>query len=388
MMHTVYATVGLLLVVKSSFAQQCLTNQRPSASDMNIPSYVVDLDTPPFLRWKEIAIQYKSEIRDLLNYTKSYVINVWPMSTFLLDIMHTQLPLIANTLPEPYSDELKGISQASGISLGEIVFYNVFYEVSLLCTSIIAQDQQGRIIHGRNLDFGYLLGWDRTKNTWALLSKLRPLVISVNYTKHGQVHYRSISFAGFIGALTGVKPGVFSVSLNARFDLNGGYIGIIEWLYNFDRQQSFVTFALRDMLTNAKNYSEVLNYLSDVLLVAPCYYILAGTKPGEGAIISRSRRTTLNIKRLGVDNNWFLIQTNSDNWRQQSTFDDRYISAKKCMKTQGQSRVDFDSIYNVLVSRPMLNKLTIYTSLMKPSTGQLESFLQYCRDEDITCTLW
>ena len=58
-------------------------------------------------------------------------------------------------------------------------------------------------------------------------------------------------------------------------------MGIIEWLYNFDRQQSFVTFALRNMLTNAKNYSEVLDYLSDVLLFAPCYYILAGTKPGE-----------------------------------------------------------------------------------------------------------
>ncbi len=27
-------------------------------------------------------------------------------------------PLVVDTLPEPYGDELKGISQASGISLG------------------------------------------------------------------------------------------------------------------------------------------------------------------------------------------------------------------------------------------------------------------------------
>ena len=67
----------------------------------------------------------------------------------------------------------------------------------------------------------------------------------------------------------------------------------------------------------------------------------------------------MNVRRLGMDNNWFLIQTNSDNWRQQPEFDDRYISAKKCMQTQGQSRVDFESIYNVLVSRPMLNKVSI-----------------------------
>ncbi|UJR21255.1 hypothetical protein I4U23_024350 [Adineta vaga] len=387
-MNTICIAFGIFLIIKLNFAQQCLTNTWPTKSDLDIPTYIVNLDTPPFLRWKQIATKYKSEIKELLNYTKTYIINVWPIFTFLLDIMHTQLPLVANTLPEPYGDELKGISEASGISLGEIVFYNIFYEISSLCTSIVAQDQNRNIIHGRNLDFGYLLGWDKTKNTWALPFKLRPLIISINFTRHNQLCFRTVSFAGFIGTLTGIKPGIFSASLNARFDLNGGYIGVIEWLYNFDRQQSFVTLAIRDMLTNAKNYSEVIDYLSNVSLVAPCYYILAGTKSGEGAIISRSRRTSLHIKRLGEDNQWFLIQTNSDHWRQPLLSDDRFSSANKCMQIQGKTDVTFKSLFNVLSSRPMLNKLTIYTTLMKPITGEVGSSKQSCRDEDTPCTLW
>jgi acid ceramidase len=42
--------------------------------------------------------------------------------------------------------------------LGEVVLYNIFYEVSSLCTSIVGQDQNGNILHGRNLDFGGLMG--------------------------------------------------------------------------------------------------------------------------------------------------------------------------------------------------------------------------------------
>ncbi len=86
---------------------------------------------------------------------------------------------MADTLPAPYGDEMKGISQASGLPLGklneilqldrklyfivfcylgEVVLYNIFYEVSSYCTSVVGQDQNGNIFHGRNLDFGGLMG--------------------------------------------------------------------------------------------------------------------------------------------------------------------------------------------------------------------------------------
>jgi hypothetical protein len=78
-----------------------------------------------------------------------------------------------------------------------------------------------------------------------------------------------------------VKPGVFSVSINERNIPKGGYIGLIEWIYNINRNQSFITFAIRDMLTNADSYDQAFRYLADVPLLAPCFYILAGPKPGQ-----------------------------------------------------------------------------------------------------------
>jgi acid ceramidase len=85
----------------------------------------------------------------------------------------------------------------------------------------------------------------------------------------------------YIGVITGIRPGVFSISMNERYGLRGGYIGLIEWIFNINRKQSFVTFAMRDMLTTAQTYDQAVEYLAEVKLTAPCYYILAGPQTGQ-----------------------------------------------------------------------------------------------------------
>ena len=42
--------------------------------------------------------------------------------------------------------------------LGEVVLYNIFYEASTACTSIIGQNENGQLLHARNLDFGLFMG--------------------------------------------------------------------------------------------------------------------------------------------------------------------------------------------------------------------------------------
>ena len=44
------------------------------------------------------------------------------------------------------------------LSLGEIVLYNIFYEIFTACTSIIGQAENGKLLHARNLDFGLFMG--------------------------------------------------------------------------------------------------------------------------------------------------------------------------------------------------------------------------------------
>lgn len=66
---------------------------------------------------------------------------------------------MAQTLPEPYLSEMKGIAEQTQIPLGEITLYNIFYEVFTVCTSVISQGKDNKIYHARNLDFGLLLGY-------------------------------------------------------------------------------------------------------------------------------------------------------------------------------------------------------------------------------------
>ena len=57
-------------------------------------------------------------------------------------------PEIINKLRSPYAGEITGIANASGIPQGEILLFNIFYEVFTVCTSLVAQDKQGMWIVG------------------------------------------------------------------------------------------------------------------------------------------------------------------------------------------------------------------------------------------------
>ena len=91
-------------------------------------------------------------LQDIKNYTESF------FKGKLFMFVDKYLPIMAETLPEPYLSELKGIAKIADIPLGEITLYNIFYEVFTVCTSLISQGADGKIFHARNLDFGLFLG--------------------------------------------------------------------------------------------------------------------------------------------------------------------------------------------------------------------------------------
>jgi acid ceramidase len=142
----------------------------------------------------------------MVSFIKEFIVEFNPKFQKLVELVDNDLAKIVDTFPGPYGDEMKGIANATNTPLGEIVLYNIFYEIFTVCTSIVSQDPQGNIVHARNLDFGLFLGWDIANNTWIISEMLRPLIINVNFTRNGDLVYRSVSFAGFIGVFTGVKP--------------------------------------------------------------------------------------------------------------------------------------------------------------------------------------
>ncbi|EDO34711.1 predicted protein [Nematostella vectensis] len=356
----------------------CVDNAYPPTDDPKVETEVINLDLAPQDRYNDLVAKKGKEMHDLLNYINNFTSFIDHGKLF--GIIDKDLGPLTETLPSPYKEEIQGLSTASGLAQGEVLLYNIFYEVFTVCTSIVAEDKKGHIFHARNLDFGLFLGWDNKTDTWALSEILRPLVINLDYKRGGKTVYQTVTFAGYIGVITGIKPGVLTVTLNERFNINGGFIGILEWILG-QRTSQWTSFLTRNVLESAKSYKEAYDMLTNTEVLAPVYYILGGTKSGQGAVITRSRTKTLDVQGLLLANDtWFVLETNYDPWGPPLVIDDRRTPGKMCMNKMGQSAVSFQGLYNVLSTQPVLNKLTTYTVVMQASSGKMESYIRHCED--------
>uniref|UniRef100_A0A672JVD4 Acid ceramidase n=1 Tax=Sinocyclocheilus grahami TaxID=75366 RepID=A0A672JVD4_SINGR len=321
--------------------------------------YTVNLDLPPSKRWTDIITDKKNDVS---------------FSTYTV-------PLMVDTLPYPFNEEIRGIASVSGVPLGEVVLFNVFYEVFTVCTSLVAEDVNGNLIHARNLDFGLFMGWDLKNRSWIITEKLKPLVVNIDFRRNNQTVFKSTNFAGYVGMLTGIHPHSFTLTMNERFSLDGGYIGILEWILG-KRDGMWMSFLTRSVLENATSYESAKALLSDTKLLAPAYFILGGNQPGQACIITRSRthKFTLSMYfRLDVKNGrWYVLETNYDHWKEPLFLDDRRTPAMKCMNQTTQADISIKTVYDVLSTKPVLNKLTTYTTLMEVSKGTLESYIRDC----------
>ncbi|XP_013386217.1 acid ceramidase [Lingula anatina] len=363
--------------------EECVTGKYPppQTAEYQVPKYVVNLDLPAADRWTHIVKERAKSIVNLLQKFKDFVKALdAKLAEKIFDYVDHNLGNLTNTLPQPYADEIKGIAKATEIPLGEVLLYNIFYEIFTVCTSIVAEDPAGKLYHARNLDFGLFMGWDFKNHTWVITEALRPMIMNIEFQMKGQVVYKAVTYAGFIGAITGMIPGVLTMSMNERFNLDGGYLGIIEWLLG-DHNGKWMSFLTRDVLMYSTSYQQAKETLSKDELLAPGYYILGGNSSGQGCVITRSREKSLDIWELNPGKGvWYLLETNYDHWKAPLFVDDRRTPGMRCMNQTTQQNVGFAGIFNVLSTKPVLNKLTTYTALMQVNAGKLETYKQHCDD--------
>ncbi|XP_048401079.2 acid ceramidase [Stegostoma tigrinum] len=342
-----------------------------------VPWYKINLDLAPRVRWNQLINEKKVELTSLIQVIKELANDFFP-SGKLIEIVDNNLGPLVDTLPSPFNEELKGIADVSGVPLGEVMLFNIFYEVFTVCTSLVAEDNAGRLYHARNLDFGLFLGWDIKNSSWKIPEYLRPLTVNLNFQRNNRTVFKSTNFAGYVGMLTGMRPGMFTLTMNERFSIDGGYIGIIEWILG-KRHGIWMGFLTRSVLENATSYAQAKDKLANTEMLAPAYYILGGNQSGEGCVITRSRTATLDIWELDIKHGtWYVLETNYDHWKDPLFLDNRRIPAMKCMNQTTQANISIETIYDVLTTKPVLNKLTTYTTLMEISEGTFESYLRDC----------
>jgi len=372
-------TSGIICLAQvPPYPEECVSGRYPPPERDKVPNYVINLDLSPTQRWNELAADKSEQIKHLLTTFKTFVRAWGNASEEVIQFIDSDLGYLAETFPAPFGDEMKGIGKASGIPLGEIVLYNIFYELFTVCTSIVAQDSSGKLYHARNLDFGLFMGWNIQNKTWKITEALRPTLVNLEFTRNGKTLYKSVNYAGYVGVITGIKPGVFTFSMDERFNINGGYIGVIEWLLG-DRKAKWMSFLTREVMEFANSYEEAQRMLANTPMLAPSYFILGGNQSGQASVITRARSKAIDIWNMDVSKGmWYLLETNYDHWKSPFFLDDRRTPGKKCMNKLTQANVSFAGLFDVLSSRPVLNKLTTYTALMQVNDGTLETYLQYC----------
>lgn len=92
------------------------------------------------------------------------------------------------------------------------------------------------------------MGWNHVTHNWDLFEVLQPMVINLRWIKDGKEVFKSVNFAGYIGIYNGLKQNAFTITMNERFNLNGGYLGIIEWLLGLTPNVDWCTFLVREAL--------------------------------------------------------------------------------------------------------------------------------------------
>ncbi|KAK6051243.1 acid ceramidase family protein [Cooperia oncophora] len=254
------------------------TNLYDPQKQFDIPWYNVNLDLPPKQRWTEISKAYTGQIKDLISVLLDLVEPFLPNALEWVDLYFGNLE---ERLPQPYKDEIQSIADDTGIPVGQIVIYNIFYEIFTVCTSIIAQDPNGHIIHARNLDFGLFLGWNADTHEWKISSALRKMIINVNWIKDGKILYKSNNFAGYVGIYNGMKKGAFSITANERFQAAGGYLGMYRWLTGLEPNGKWMSWLTRETLEQFNTYTDAKAHLMSTPMLSPVYYILGGVNPWE-----------------------------------------------------------------------------------------------------------
>ncbi|RFU26070.1 hypothetical protein B7463_g10275, partial [Scytalidium lignicola] len=180
----------------------------------SIPKYRIDLSLPPEERYISLAKDFSTRMQEVVPLFDE-MLEILVSYTFLRTLIRFLAKIFLRRL---YSDEetheLRSIAQAANVDLFYLVALNVVLDRLLGCTSggVVVKPSSGkgrereeRMMHFRTLDWG--------------MDKLRKLVIVLEFVRSAEdpelVVARSVTYAGFLGVLTGVRENL-SVSLNFR----------------------------------------------------------------------------------------------------------------------------------------------------------------------------
>jgi len=327
-----------------------------------IPTYQINLDLPPEVRWNNVIDDYKDKLKDSLGEINELINQIaGALGKTVINIANIMVKLYKLTGSIMYLDELKSISKRAEIPFERLVLMQLCYEWCSACTSIgmnIGDEEKN--MHFRTMD-------------WALPT-LEKLTVNLDFYRNGELLFKSVSWVGCVGIMTGMVPGEYTIALNYRRCSNAfhksilGVIGL-KWP---------VSYLIRHTLETNTKTDQALRILGTAKLVSPCYLTVCSAN-GKTYVLHRGKS---NLDKLRVSER-FLIQTNKDD-PEDGRYEDnilwsvqRYKLAKQIITESicKEKNPTPDYLFNIFNRYPIINHETIYIVVMDPKNGVFESKL-------------
>ena len=200
-----------------------LASLRSDAEEVLPPAFTIDLSRPPAERYVHIAPYFPYAAVTFPQLFADTLVDLGLPPQWLQRAARLLLRRVAST---EETAELRGISQATLVPMHVLVAFNVLLDLFMGCTSggvrvrddpspsatagadttatdTFTQWPATRMLHFRTLDWG--------------MDVLRPLVVRLDFVRRpeGPVVATSLSYFGYVGVLTGLRPGL-TMSLNFR----------------------------------------------------------------------------------------------------------------------------------------------------------------------------
>ncbi len=305
---------------------------------------IVNLDLPPYERWG-FLVDYKNEVNDLLQC----YLNDFEGADFIFESIGMYKEVI---ISRDYLEEIEFIASISKFSANQVLIANLYYDILkfyLGCTAF-AFEHNGKIIHARNLD------WWTDNNLLSKHSKI------FDFQSGGKTVFKTVGWFGFIGALSGIKPQKFSLTLNAVSSNDSPEIA------------TPVSFLLRDVLATANSFEQAKLKLESTTIVSDCLLLLSGTQAHEMLVIERTptrfatRAATNNF--IVVTNDYKQLENNlTANSLLQHTSCGRYERAEILLNSSKPN--NFEECFAILQDEKVMMGITVQQMVFDNQSGKI-----------------
>jgi hypothetical protein len=304
--------------------------------------YIIDVSTPKC--WNEVVEDHKLKIAAVIG-------KIRPLYTPYLSFFSLGLYVYKKTGGVIYYEkEIEEISKILDMSFNECLLMQLTYEFCTACTAAVVTSDFGHV-------FIRTMDWD--------LPELKDITVKIRVVDRrpeggggpqGRHIFEAITWAGFVGIFTGIRPGKYAVALNYRRSSNPS---LLDNMLSIFKGYSPNSFFIRDLLTN----DDVPDRIKTVKLVAPAYYTIMGDR---NFVVIRDREDY--FEKWGDDEPGSggaatLIQTNCDG--EDDPTDIMFSHEReRYMYPVLKACHSLDAIIKHINQHPIKNKSTIYTVIM------------------------